>query len=162
MHCTTLSTDRGLFLRSRMFYVGGQFLSSFRMPSLTSILVAGLATMPVGYLWYSPLLFAKPWMHLNKIHHMQVRKGPGVLPLLTSLFSGIVLAFLLSVLIDSIGIHTLPRAWKLGLLLWFGFDFLPGFMRHLFDKRPFELLLINSGHVAANVIVICWVLLLMR
>ncbi|NOS66998.1 MAG: DUF1761 domain-containing protein [Candidatus Peribacteraceae bacterium] len=132
------------------------------MLQFSSILVAALATMPVGYLWYSPFLFAKPWMHLNKIHHTQMKKGPGVFPLLVSLFSGIVIAFLISVLMNIAGIHTLGRAWKLGLLLWFGFDFLPGFMRYLFDKRPLELLLINSGHAAANIIVICWVLMLMR
>src|SRR5260370_14201813 len=27
-----------------------------------AILVAAISTMVVGFLWYSPLLFAKPWM----------------------------------------------------------------------------------------------------
>ena len=30
--------------------------------NLLAILVAAIATMIVGFLWYSPLLFAKPWM----------------------------------------------------------------------------------------------------
>ena len=130
------------------------------MLPLTPIVVAGLATMPVGFLWYSSFLFAKPWMRLNKIHHMQ--KGPGMFPFLVSFFSGVVTAFLISMLVGLIGIQTLSGALKLGLLLWFGFDFVPGWMRQLFDKRPFELLLINSGHAAANVLVICWVLMMMR
>ncbi len=132
------------------------------MLPLTPILVAGLATMPIGFLWYSPMLFVKPWVRLNKIHHMQMKKGPGIFPLLVSFFSGIVLAFLISMLIRSLGIQTLSDAWKISLLLWFGFDFVPGWVRQLFDKRPLELLLINSGHSAANVMVVCWVLMLMR
>ena len=132
------------------------------MLPLTPILVAGLATMPVGFLWYSPFLFAQPWMQANKIHHMQVKKGPGIFPLLVSFFSGVLMAFLISVLVHSLNIQTLSDSWKLGLLLWFGFDFVPGWTRHLFEKRPMELLLINSGHTAANVLVICLVLFLMR
>ena len=30
--------------------------------NLWSVLVAGIATMVLGFLWYSPLLFARPWM----------------------------------------------------------------------------------------------------
>jgi len=30
--------------------------------NLWSVLVAAIATMVVGFLWYSPLLFARPWM----------------------------------------------------------------------------------------------------
>jgi len=29
--------------------------------NLWSVLVAAVATMILGFLWYSPLLFAKPW-----------------------------------------------------------------------------------------------------
>ena len=29
-----------------------------------TVLVAAVATMVVGFLWYSPALFAKPWMKL--------------------------------------------------------------------------------------------------
>ena len=30
--------------------------------NLWSVLVAGIATMVVGFVWYSPLLLARPWM----------------------------------------------------------------------------------------------------
>ena len=29
-----------------------------------AVLVAGVAAVAVGFLWYGPLLFAKPWMKL--------------------------------------------------------------------------------------------------
>jgi uncharacterized membrane protein YpjA len=30
--------------------------------NLWAVLVAAIATMVVGFLWYSPFLFARPWM----------------------------------------------------------------------------------------------------
>jgi len=30
--------------------------------NLLAVLVAAVSTMVVGFLWYSPILFAKPWM----------------------------------------------------------------------------------------------------
>ena len=29
-----------------------------------AVLVAAVATMVIGFLWYSPILFARPWMRL--------------------------------------------------------------------------------------------------
>ena len=34
----------------------------FMSVNLWSVLVAAVSTMVVGFLWYSPLLFARPWM----------------------------------------------------------------------------------------------------
>src|SRR6266851_4251343 len=37
-------------------------LMHFHHINLLAVLVAAISTMAVGFLWYSPLLFAKPWM----------------------------------------------------------------------------------------------------
>ena len=52
--------------------------------NLLAILVAAIATMPTGFLWYSLLLFANPWMremgydpnHKERIKEMQKSAGP--------------------------------------------------------------------------------------
>jgi uncharacterized protein DUF1761 len=68
--------------------------------NLWAVLVCALATMVVGFLWYSPLLFAKPWMVLMginpddkaKLAEMQKSAGPSyMLALLASLASAVVL-----------------------------------------------------------------------
>src|SRR5260370_35284703 len=49
-----------------------------------AILVAAISTIVVGFLWYSPLLFAKPWMRemgydpndKAKVQEMQKSAGP--------------------------------------------------------------------------------------
>ncbi len=123
-----------------------------------SIFLAALATMPVGFLWYSPVLFAKPWIHHHAINTRK-KKGSMVIPLLSTFLTSLVMAFLLSVVIELAQITTLSNAWKLGTLLWFGFDFMPNLTRSLFSKKPLELVLIDSGHQAANVLLVSWILM---
>jgi hypothetical protein len=68
--------------------------------NLWAVFVSALATMVVGFLWYSPLLFARPWMALMgydpndkaKIAEMQKSAGPSYgLSLVASLVSAMVL-----------------------------------------------------------------------
>src|SRR5436305_4689429 len=55
----------------------------FRGVNLWSVLVAAVSTMVIGFLWYSPLLFARPWMILmgydpdDKSKLDEMRKGAG-------------------------------------------------------------------------------------
>ena len=52
---------------------------------LVYVVLAAVATMAVGFLWYSPLLFAKPWMSAmgydpnDKAGLEEMRKGAGKL-----------------------------------------------------------------------------------
>ena len=68
--------------------------------NLWAVLASALATMVVGFVWYSPLLFARPWMVLMgydpndkaKIAEMQKSAGPSYgLSLVASLVSAAVL-----------------------------------------------------------------------
>jgi len=55
--------------------------------NLLAVLVAAISTMVVGFLWYSPILFAKPWMREMgydpddeaKTKEMQKSAGPAYL-----------------------------------------------------------------------------------
>ncbi len=82
-----------------------------------------------------------------------------LVPFLSTFFTSLVIAFLLAVVIKLADIKTLSNAWKLGTLLWFGFDFMPNVTRSLFSKKPLELVLIESGHQAANVLLVSWILM---
>ena len=37
---------------------------SFAGINFWAVLVSAIATMVIGFLWYSPILFANPWMRL--------------------------------------------------------------------------------------------------
>jgi hypothetical protein len=78
--------------------------------NLWSVLVAGVATMVVGFLWYSPILFARPWMvamgydpeDKAKIQEMQKSAGKSYA---ISFVASLVSAFVLGKIIHDDGEH---------------------------------------------------------
>src|SRR5207302_3628539 len=94
--------------------------------NLWAVLVAAVATMPLGFLWYSPLLFANPWMKLMgydpndkaKIAEMQKSAGPAYgMSLIASLLSAAVLAKIIA-LADA---TTAPYGMIIAFAVWLGF-----------------------------------------
>jgi len=115
-----------------------------------AVLVAAVATMLVGFLWYSPLLFARPWMLLmgydpdDKAKLAEMRKGAGKLYGL-SFVASIVAAVVLSKIIDITSINTVLYGMKVGFAVWLGFVVTVQLTGALFGKQPIKLFLINTG-----------------
>jgi p-aminobenzoyl-glutamate transporter AbgT len=74
--------------------------------NLLAVLVAAIATMVIGFLWYSPMLFARPWMVLmgynpdDKAALDEMRKGAGknyAIAFVLSLISAFVLGKIIQV-----------------------------------------------------------------
>src|SRR4051794_41984396 len=74
--------------------------------NLWAVLVCAVATMVVGFVWYSPALFANPWMKLMgydpndkaKIAEMQKSAGPSyALSMVASILTAFVLGKIISV-----------------------------------------------------------------
>ena len=118
---------------------------------LRSVLVAAIASMVVGFLWYSPVLFARPWMVLmgydpeDKTRLEEMRKGAGkmyALSFLASLVSAMVLAKI--ILITTVG--SALYGMKVGFAVWLGFVTTVQLTNVLFAKQPVKLYLINTGY----------------
>jgi hypothetical protein len=122
--------------------------------NLWAVLGSAVATMVIGFLWYSPFLFAKPWMlamgydpaDQAKIAEMQKSAGPKyALAFLTSLLS----AFLLGKLIFHLAISTALYGMKVGFAVWLAFVMTVQLTDKLFTNRPLKLFLINTGYQLA-------------
>jgi len=119
--------------------------------NLFAVLVSAIATMVVGFLWYSPALFANPWMKLMgydpndkaKIAEMQKSAGPSYF---MSLIASILAAFVLGKLIAVAGFWTAIDGLKIGLVMWLGFVTTVQFTNALFSRQPFRLYMINTGY----------------
>jgi hypothetical protein len=119
--------------------------------SLWSVLAAAVATMVLGFLWYSPLLFARPWMVLmgydpdDKAKLAEMQKGAGKmygLSFLASLVSAGVLAKIVAITTVSSPLYGM----KVGFAIWLGFVTTVQLTNVLFAKQPFKLYLINTGY----------------
>ncbi len=123
----------------------------FSNVNLLSVLAAGVATMILGFVWYSPALFAKPWMRemgydLNdkaKLKEMQKSAGPtyGI-----AFLAGLVSAFILGKILSITPIDTALYGMKLGFGVWLGFVATVQLTSALFMKSSMKLLAINTGY----------------
>jgi hypothetical protein len=116
-----------------------------------AVLVSALATMVVGFLWYSPALFARPWMVLMgydpndkaKIAEMQKSAGPTyILALVASVISAAVLGKIIVIAT----INTPLYGMKVGLAVWLGFVTTVQLTNSLFSRQPAKLYAINTGY----------------
>jgi hypothetical protein len=119
--------------------------------SLWSVLVAAVATMILGFLWYSPILFANPWMRLmgidpnDKAKLAETRKGAGKLYGL-AFAASLVSAMVLAKIIVITTVNTIPYGMKIGFAIWLGFVTTVQFTGALFSKQPPKLYLINTAY----------------
>ena len=119
--------------------------------NLWAVLGSAVATMVIGFLWYSPFLFAKPWTvamgydpeDKARIAQMQKTAGPKYgIAFLASLLS----AFLLGKIIFHLAISSALYGMKVGLAVWLAFVMTVQLTDKLFGDRPLRLFLINTGY----------------
>ena len=119
--------------------------------NLWAVLVSALATMAVGFVWYSPLLFARPWTILMgydpndkaKLADLQKRAGPSYL---LSLVASLVSAAVLGKIIAVATINTPLHGMKIGFAVWLGFVTTVQLTNALFSRQPARLYAINTGY----------------
>jgi hypothetical protein len=116
-----------------------------------AILVAAISTMVVGFLWYSPLLFAKPWMREmgydpnDKAKTEEMKKSAG------RAYGGSFVASLISAFTLALIFHGLrAEDWHFGIMasfhIWLGFVATVQFTGALFAKQSMKLFGINTGY----------------
>ena len=119
--------------------------------NLWSVLAAAVATMILGFLWYSPFLFAKPWTLAmgydpnDKAKMEEMRKGAGKLYGITFIAS-LISAFVLAKIIDVTTVNAVLYGMKIGFAVWLGFVTTVQLTSTLFKKRPIKLYLIDTGY----------------
>lgn len=116
-----------------------------------AVLVAAVATMVIGFLWYSPILFARPWMRLmgydpdDKSKLAEMQKGAGKLYAITFVAT-LVSAVVLAKFVDVTSVNRVFYGMKVGFAVWLGFVATVQLTGALFGKQPIKLFLINTGY----------------
>jgi hypothetical protein len=123
----------------------------FRGVNLWAVLVAAVSTMIVGFLWYSPMLFAKPWTVLmgydpnDKAKMDEMRKSAGK-SYAISFVASLVAASVLGKIIDVASVQSPLYGMKIGFAVWLGFVTTVQLTAKLFGNQPTKLYLINTGY----------------
>jgi hypothetical protein len=116
-----------------------------------AILVAAVASMILGFIWYSPLLFAKVWTRemgydpndKAKMDEMRKSAGPAYAG---SLFASLLTAFTLALILHGMQAQSLHFGLMASFHIWLGFVATVQFTGALFAKQSMKLFAINTGY----------------
>ncbi|HVH31601.1 MAG TPA: DUF1761 domain-containing protein [bacterium] len=121
-----------------------------------AVVVAAVAVFVLGWLWYSPLLFYKPWMRLrgkDPAAAMAGAKMP-VGKLLIELVRCLILAYVIACFVALLGVSGWLRAVQFGLFVWIGFPVILLTGSVLWDDVPWKVAAIHAGDWLVKMLVI--------
>lgn len=111
-----------------------------------AILVSAIILWVLGAGWYSPALFAKPWMQLIGVKREPGKRDGLLLGMTASFIGDLVTSFILAHIIVWSNTTGFGQGAVIGVLVWIGFIAAPNLPQGLYEKRPFKLFAINSGY----------------
>lgn len=121
-----------------------------------AVLVAALVVFVLGWLWYSPLLFYKPWMRAKGIDPAVAMSGAKMPAgkLVIELVRCIVLAYIVARFAALLGISSWMGAVHFGVMLWIGFPVILLTGSVLWDNVPVKVAAIHAGDWLVKLLVI--------
>ncbi len=127
------------------------------------VLVSAVAIFILGGLWYSKLLFAKPWIKLIGKSEEDLNSAPKGMPLmfLQAFICGFLVSWGMDVVLNHFANMDAMRGAMVGILCWIGFAGSTSYANYLFGGRPRALWAIDAGYnlvcfVMAGLILGCW------
>jgi len=124
--------------------------------SYLPVLVAAVVVFVLGWLWYSPLLFYKPWMRLRGLDPVAAMTGakmPGG-KLVVELARCIILAYVIARFVALLGIGSWLGAVHFGLMVWIGFPVIILTGSVLWENTPWKVAAIHAGDWLVKMLVI--------
>jgi hypothetical protein len=114
-----------------------------------AVVASAAAYWVLGALWYSPLLFARPFIALKgftpeQLAAVEAQSHAGEIGL--AFVSSLVLAYVLAHFVKFTGAETVRTGMVTGFWLWLGFVLTTNLETVIFEGRPVGLYLINNGY----------------
>jgi hypothetical protein len=121
-----------------------------------AVLVAALVVFVLGWLWYSPLLFFKPWMRLRGMDPaaaMADAKMPAG-TLLNEFKRCLVLTYEIARFVVLIGVSSMMSELHFGLFMWIGLPVILLTGSVLWENIPWKVAAIHAGDWLVKLLVI--------
>ena len=119
-----------------------------------AVLVAAIASFVVGWAWYSPLLFYKPWMRLRG--HSPETGGNMQMPygvMAVEFVSMLLVAYFVAEFAGWVGASTTTGGLVLAFWIWLGFYATTLLGGVLWEKVPVKLYAIGAGRWLVSLLV---------
>ncbi len=129
-----------------------------------AVIVAAVAAFVLGWLWYSPLLFYKPWMRLRGMDPAAAMAG-AKMPmgkLVIELLRCFVLAYIIARFVAHLGVSSWMGAVHFGFFVWLGFPVIILTGSVLWENIPWKVAAIHAGDWLVKMLVIPIIVTVMR
>lgn len=129
-----------------------------------AILLSGIVSMIVGFLYYSPLILGKPWMKLSGYTTESLKKAQKEmgklygLSFLVSLITAYTLSHIMTLSVNSFGFSRLATGLTTAFWMWLGFMMPVQLTGEIFGRKNWKLMAINTGYQLASLISMALVL----
>lgn len=110
-----------------------------------AVVAAALVTFLVGGLWYSPLLFDKPWRGLTALSDAQIKAGNPAVIFGVSFLAALVGAYVLALFLAGPATNAVAGLMA-GLLVGVGWVATAMLTTFLFERRPIALWGIDAAY----------------
>jgi hypothetical protein len=135
-----------MMLRTLATFGGIRMTHIHHSLNFLAIIASALILWLLGATWYSPALFAKPWMAMLGIKKEDGKRSFMILAMISSFIGDLVLSFVLDHIIVWSNATGFGWGSVVGCLVWIGFFGATNLPQHLYEGRPFKLFAINNGY----------------
>jgi Protein of unknown function (DUF1761) len=119
-----------------------------------AILTSALILWFLGAAWYSPALFAKPWMAMLGIGKGETKRAALYAGMVASFIGDLLVAFILAHFIIWSGTVSFGRGALISFIVWIGFFAAPNLPQGIYEGRPFRLFAINNGYWLVGLLIV--------
>ncbi len=126
-----------------------------------AVVVAALASFVIGWAWYSPMLFVKPWLRSRGKDPAVVMAKGMAMPwgkMLTEFVSTLVGAYVLARFSVLLGVVSLQGAVELAVWLWLGFQATLLLGAVLWEEMNWQHYAISAGRWLVSLVVMSVIL----
>ena len=115
--------------------------------NLVAALAAGVVSMVIGAIWYSPAVFGKIWMREIGMKETDAMAGSGMAQAYGITFVGaLLMGYVTAVVVHFAGASTAMEGLEVGLLLWLGFAVTIPLNDVVFGKKTTTLYMLNAAY----------------
>lgn len=122
-----------------------------------AVLVAAVASMAVGSIWYAPPVFGNKWMVMIGKTKEDL-KGGAMHAMLVAIASALVMSYVLAHMVDYTQATTWQEGMQTGFWLWLGFIATTTSINYAFQGRKLSLYLLDSANHLVTIMVMAMIL----
>lgn len=126
----------------------------------SAIIVAAIASMIVGFVWYMPAVFGRAWMKSGGIPESSMEAGKKKMPLMmgAGLAAQFVMAYVLAHVGNAFGASGISGALALAFWMWLGFVATVLLGSVLWEMKPVKYYLINALYWLVSISVMAMII----